>query len=108
MQNRDIVISGAGVAGPALAYWLRRYGFHPTVVEVAPAPRPGGQAIDLRGAAREVVDRMGILDQVRQAHTGTRGMAYVDTANKRLASLPPTSWATRAAPSPRSRSCAAT
>jgi 2-polyprenyl-6-methoxyphenol hydroxylase-like FAD-dependent oxidoreductase len=88
VQNRDIVISGAGVAGPALAYWLRRYGFHPTVVEVAPAPRPGGQAIDLRGAAREVVDRMGILDQVRQAHTGTRGMAYVDAANQRLASMP--------------------
>jgi 2-polyprenyl-6-methoxyphenol hydroxylase-like FAD-dependent oxidoreductase len=88
VKNRDILISGAGVAGTTLAYWLRRYGFHPTVVEQAAAPRPGGQAIDLRGAAREVVDRMGILDQIRRAHTGTRGLAYVDAANKRLASLP--------------------
>jgi 2-polyprenyl-6-methoxyphenol hydroxylase-like FAD-dependent oxidoreductase len=88
MQNRDILISGAGVAGTALAYWLRRHGFSPTVVERAPGPRAGGQAIDLRGAAREVADRMGILDQVRAAHTGTRGLAYVDEAGKRLASMP--------------------
>ena len=80
MKNRDILISGAGVAGTALGYWLRRHGFSPTVVERAPGPRAGGQAIDLRGAAREVADRMGILDQVRQAHTGTRGLAYVDEA----------------------------
>jgi 2-polyprenyl-6-methoxyphenol hydroxylase-like FAD-dependent oxidoreductase len=87
MKHRDILISGGGIAGPALAYWLRRHGLTPTVVEQAPAPRPGGQAIDLRGAAREVVDRMGILEQVRQAHTGTRGMAFVDAANRRLASM---------------------
>jgi 2-polyprenyl-6-methoxyphenol hydroxylase-like FAD-dependent oxidoreductase len=88
VKHRDILISGGGIAGPALAYWLRGHGLTPTVVEQAPAPRPGGQAIDLRGAAREVVDRMGILEQVRQAHTGTRGMAFVDAANRRLASMP--------------------
>jgi 2-polyprenyl-6-methoxyphenol hydroxylase-like FAD-dependent oxidoreductase len=88
VKNRDILISGAGIAGPALAYWLRRFGFRPTVVEQAPALRPGGQAVDLRGAAREVADRMGILDALRQAHTGTRGLAYVDAANRRLASMP--------------------
>jgi 2-polyprenyl-6-methoxyphenol hydroxylase-like FAD-dependent oxidoreductase len=87
VTNRDILISGAGIAGPALAYWLHRYGFQPTVVERAPALRPGGQAIDLRGAAREVADRMGILDKVRRAHTGTRGMAFVDGANQRRASM---------------------
>jgi 2-polyprenyl-6-methoxyphenol hydroxylase-like FAD-dependent oxidoreductase len=87
-HNRDVLISGASVAGPSLAYWLRRHGFNPTVVELAPAPRAGGQAIDLRGAARTVADRVGILDQVRQAHVGTRGMAYVDAANRRLASMP--------------------
>jgi 2-polyprenyl-6-methoxyphenol hydroxylase-like FAD-dependent oxidoreductase len=88
MRNRDILISGASVAGPTLAYWLRRHGFRPTVVERAPRPRPGGQAVDLRGAARGVADRMGILEQVRRAHVGTRGMAYVDAANQRLASMP--------------------
>ena len=39
MKNRDILISGASIAGLALAYWLRQYGFNPTVVEQAPAPR---------------------------------------------------------------------
>jgi 2-polyprenyl-6-methoxyphenol hydroxylase-like FAD-dependent oxidoreductase len=87
-HDRDVLISGASVAGPALAYWLRRHGFQTTVVELAPAPRTGGQAIDLRGAARTVADRMGILDEVRRAHVGTRGMAYVDAANRRLASMP--------------------
>jgi 2-polyprenyl-6-methoxyphenol hydroxylase-like FAD-dependent oxidoreductase len=87
-HNRDVLISGASIAGPALAYWLRRYGFRPTVVELAPAPRAGGQAVDLRGAARSVAGRMGILDDVRRAHVGTRGMAYVDAAGKRLASMP--------------------
>ena len=87
MQNRDVLISGAGVSGPALAYWLRRLGFNPVVVERAPAPRDGGQAVDLRGAAIEVARRTGILDTVRAARTGTRGMSYVDSAGKRLATL---------------------
>ena len=42
MANRTVLISGAGIGGPALAFWLRRYGFAPTVVEVAPAPDPAG------------------------------------------------------------------
>jgi 2-polyprenyl-6-methoxyphenol hydroxylase-like FAD-dependent oxidoreductase len=87
-HSKDILISGASVAGPALAYWLHRHGFNPTVVERAPAPRPGGQAVDLRGAARDVAGRMGILDQVRAAHVGTRGMAYVDADGRRLAGMP--------------------
>jgi 2-polyprenyl-6-methoxyphenol hydroxylase-like FAD-dependent oxidoreductase len=86
-NDRNILISGASVAGPALAYWLRRYGFYVTIVERAPAPRSGGQAIDLRGAARVVVERMGVLDDVKQAHTGTHGMSVVNSAGKRLVSM---------------------
>ncbi len=87
MQNRNVLISGGSIAGPALAYWLRRYGFNPTVLERAPAPRPGGQAIDLRGAARDVVERMGLMAEVRRAHTGVLGMTYVDSAGRRMASM---------------------
>jgi 2-polyprenyl-6-methoxyphenol hydroxylase-like FAD-dependent oxidoreductase len=57
------------------------------VVERAPTPRAGGQAVDIRGAAIEVVDRMGLLQDVRNARTRTNGMSYVDTAGKRLASM---------------------
>jgi 2-polyprenyl-6-methoxyphenol hydroxylase-like FAD-dependent oxidoreductase len=88
MRNGNVLISGASVAGPALAYWLRQYGCTPTVVERAPAPRPGGHAIDLRGTAREVAERMGIMGQVRAAHTGARAMAYVNAANKKVAVMP--------------------
>ncbi|WP_369373698.1 FAD-dependent monooxygenase [Promicromonospora sp. Populi] len=83
-----VLISGASVAGPALAFWLRRYGVDVTVVERAPGPRPGGQGIDVRGAARTVLDRMGIIDQVRAAHTGVRGLAYLDAAGRRRAEMP--------------------
>jgi 2-polyprenyl-6-methoxyphenol hydroxylase-like FAD-dependent oxidoreductase len=85
-MTKTVLISGAGVAGPALAYWLHRYGFEPTVVERAPAPRAGGQAIDVRGVALDVVDRMGVLDQVRAAKTGMRGMSIVDADGTELMS----------------------
>lgn len=87
MHNRSILVSGAGIAGPTLAYWLHRFGFHTTVVERAPTPRSGGHAVDIRGTARQVAERMRIVAQVHQAHTGTRGMAFVDHRNKRIASL---------------------
>jgi 2-polyprenyl-6-methoxyphenol hydroxylase-like FAD-dependent oxidoreductase len=87
MAKRNVLISGASVAGPAVAYWLRRYGFNPTIVERAPAPRSGGQAIDLRGTARQVVERMGVMDDIRQAHTGAQGMYVVNSAGKRLLSM---------------------
>ncbi|SCF31541.1 2-polyprenyl-6-methoxyphenol hydroxylase [Micromonospora purpureochromogenes] len=77
MTDRKVLISGAGIAGPALAFWLRRHGFHPTVVERARGPRPGGQAVDVRGAARGVIERMGLTARVRAECVDERGMAYV-------------------------------
>ncbi len=73
-----VLISGASIAGPALAYWLRRQGLVPTVVERAPSRRAGGQAVDIRGVALEVIDRMGIGAEVRQARTRMRGMSMLD------------------------------
>ena len=88
MVNQDILISGGGVAGAALAYWLRRYSFRPTVVERAPAPRSGGQVVDIRGSAREVIDRMGLAPQIKEASLSGRGMAFIDETGKHMASLP--------------------
>jgi 2-polyprenyl-6-methoxyphenol hydroxylase-like FAD-dependent oxidoreductase len=84
----SVLISGAGIAGPALAYWLRRYGFAVTVVERAPAPRPGGQAVDLRGAGRDVVERMGVMPDVLATRVHERGFAYVDSAGRWRARMP--------------------
>ncbi|WP_067179450.1 FAD-dependent monooxygenase [Microtetraspora niveoalba] len=74
----SILISGASVAGPALAYLLRRRGFTVTVVERAPAPRPGGQAIDVRGAALTVAERLGILADLQRCRTRMKGMSMLD------------------------------
>jgi 2-polyprenyl-6-methoxyphenol hydroxylase-like FAD-dependent oxidoreductase len=88
MKKTSVLISGASIAGPALAYWLRQYGFSVTVVERAPAPRTGGQAIDIRGAGREAAKRMGLLDQIRAAHTGVRGMAFINEAGRHMSRMP--------------------
>lgn len=84
---RTILVSGAGIAGPVLAFWLRRYGFEPTVVEVAPGLRPGGQTIDLRGAGRAVVERMGLMPEARRLALDQRGIAYVGSDGRHLAEI---------------------
>ncbi|MDJ1137435.1 FAD-dependent monooxygenase [Streptomyces iconiensis] len=84
MRNERVLISGASVAGPALAYWLKRYGFRVTVVERAPELRPGGQAIDVRGPALEVLKRMDLLPEVRARATDLRGISMVDGEGREL------------------------
>jgi 2-polyprenyl-6-methoxyphenol hydroxylase-like FAD-dependent oxidoreductase len=71
--NSEVLISGASVAGPTLAYWLHRHGFRPTVVERQPLARmgSGGHAVDLFGPAVDVAEWMGILPAVRAARTRT-------------------------------------
>ncbi|MFH8383922.1 FAD-dependent monooxygenase [Kitasatospora sp. NPDC018058] len=88
MENTDILVSGAGIAGPALAYWLRRHGFNPVVVERAPGPRPGGQAVDLRGAGRTVIERMGLMERTRALCVEQKGIALVDRRGKHIARMP--------------------
>jgi 2-polyprenyl-6-methoxyphenol hydroxylase-like FAD-dependent oxidoreductase len=67
-----VLISGASIAGPVLAYWLARSGFDVTVVERAPALRKtGGHAIDLFRPAMEISERMGVLDRIEAHATGT-------------------------------------
>ncbi|WP_084962068.1 FAD-dependent monooxygenase [Thermoactinospora rubra] len=80
----SVLISGAGVAGPALAFFLRRHGFTVTVVERGPAIRPGGQAIDVRGVALTVADRLGILAGLRLRRTTMKGMNMVDGSGAEL------------------------
>lgn len=71
-----ILISGASVAGPVLAYWLSRYGFDVTVVERAPALRKtGGHAVDLFRPAMEISAKMGVLPRIESLATGTNRMA---------------------------------
>lgn len=87
--ENTVLISGAGVAGPALAYWLHQYGYSPTIVERAPTLRAGGYAVDFRGTAQlTVLERMGLLDEIRRHQTRMGPMLCVDDTGRRLASLP--------------------
>ncbi|MGW4242258.1 FAD-dependent monooxygenase [Nocardia sp. NPDC004722] len=79
MRNTTVLISGASVAGPALAYWLNRYGFQVTVVEKSPALRSGGQAVDFTGETHmTVLERMGVLDDIKRRQTGKTDWVLVD------------------------------
>lgn len=59
-----VLISGAGIAGPTLAYWLAHYGTEPTLLERAPQLRRGGYIIDFWGAGFDVAERMGLLGEI--------------------------------------------
>jgi 2-polyprenyl-6-methoxyphenol hydroxylase-like FAD-dependent oxidoreductase len=70
LDNKNILISGAGIAGTTLAYWLKKFGFVPTIVEQAPKLREGGYAIDFWGAGFDVAEKMGIVPDLQQADVG--------------------------------------
>ncbi|WP_280431968.1 FAD-dependent monooxygenase [Nocardia brasiliensis] len=75
-SKTSVLVSGASIAGPAVAYWLHRYGFAVTVVEKSAGVRGGGYPIDVRGTAVEVARRMGILPQLRQAHINSGRLTF--------------------------------
>ncbi|GID92699.1 FAD-dependent monooxygenase [Amorphoplanes digitatis] len=89
MNGRTVLISGASIAGPALAYWLGRHGFRPTIVEIAPALRTGGNAVDYRGPVHlGLLSRMGVLEELRAVQTGGTAMRFVDEHDRRLMEMP--------------------
>jgi 2-polyprenyl-6-methoxyphenol hydroxylase-like FAD-dependent oxidoreductase len=87
-MKKRVLISGASIAGPALAFWLTKYGFSVTVVERAPALRPGGYAVDFRGTAMRVLERMGLVDAVKEYETRSGSITMVDKDNRLQARLP--------------------
>ena len=82
---RTVLISGAGIAGPTLAYWLKRAGYAPTLVERAPALRSGGYVIDFWGLGYDIAERMGILPAIEQAGYHAREMRIVGDDGGRVA-----------------------
>ncbi|MFC9898041.1 FAD-dependent monooxygenase [Nocardia sp. NPDC127579] len=84
MSGTRVLVAGASIAGPALAHWMHRRGAEVTVVERAAALRPGGQAVDARGATKEVIRRMGLDPAIRAACTRTIGAHTVDAAGNVL------------------------
>ncbi|GAA2277422.1 FAD-dependent monooxygenase [Glycomyces scopariae] len=87
MAAARVLVSGAGIAGTTLAFWLAAKGFEPVVVERAPALRPGGYKIDVRGAALPVVERMGVMAAVREARTDMQEAFIVDAKGRTAAAM---------------------
>jgi 2-polyprenyl-6-methoxyphenol hydroxylase-like FAD-dependent oxidoreductase len=79
---RKALISGAGIAGATAAYWLAKGGFEVTVVEQARGSRSSGSPVDVRGAAKDVAERMGVMARVRDADTCVRDMVFVDSRGR--------------------------
>ena len=84
MSNQTVLISGAGIAGPTLAYWLARHRFRPTVVERAAIWRSSGSPVDVRGRAVDVAERMGVMARIRDAGTDRTGMSFVNATGRRV------------------------
>jgi len=82
--NPTVLISGAGVAGPTLAYWLARHGFRPTVVERAAGLRTSGSPVDVRGLAVPVAERMGVMERLRQAGTDATATSFVNRSGREV------------------------
>ena len=78
-----IVINGVGVAGPALAYWLRRSGHEVTLVEAAPSLRRGGYVIDFWGIGYDIADRMGLIPAMRARGYQVQEVRFVDRRGRR-------------------------
>lgn len=78
----NILIVGAGVAGPTLAYWLARQGHRPTLLEHAPQLRTGGYVVDFWGGGFDVAERMGLLPELRRRGYSVRGVRLVDDAGE--------------------------
>ena len=86
--NKKVLIAGASIAGPTLAFWLTKYGYDVTVVERSKTLRLGGQNLDIRGAGRAIVRMMGIENEILAANTGEIGLQFVNSDNEVEASFP--------------------
>src|ERR1700722_17573965 len=84
MKLKKVLVSGASIAGPTVAYWLARGGFEVTVVDRAPGPRPGAPSIDIRGAALSLMREMGLLDRALAMRTRLKGMSMLDIDGKEI------------------------
>jgi 2-polyprenyl-6-methoxyphenol hydroxylase-like FAD-dependent oxidoreductase len=85
MRQKTALISGAGIAGPAAAYWLNRAGWKTTIIEHAPRLREGGYVIDFWGLGYDLAERMGLSGQIEEAGYHVRELRVVGERGQRVA-----------------------
>ncbi len=87
MDNKNILISGAGIAGVTVAFWLKKFGFNPTIIEISPVLREGGYAIDFMGAGFDVAEKMGIISDLEKVDLNISNIAFVDKDSNEKGSM---------------------
>jgi 2-polyprenyl-6-methoxyphenol hydroxylase-like FAD-dependent oxidoreductase len=87
-EGKKILISGASIAGPALAFWLNRYGDKVTVIERSKALRIGGQNVDIEGPCQEIINLMGLEEKIEAKNTREKGVEFMGDSGKPIARLP--------------------
>ena len=89
MEMADkILICGAGIAGPACAYWLHKHGYSVVIAEKAKSLRDGGQNVDIKGAGQQVIKMMGLTEKIEAKNTLEQGQKYLDASGKVVAVFP--------------------
>jgi 2-polyprenyl-6-methoxyphenol hydroxylase-like FAD-dependent oxidoreductase len=83
--NGNILICGAGIAGHALAFWLSRYGFNPTLIERAPHLRDGGYMVDVWGIGYDILERSDLMSEVREHSYPIDRLIFVDGSGREIA-----------------------
>ncbi|WP_370968230.1 FAD-dependent monooxygenase [Amycolatopsis sp. cg9] len=89
---KTVLVSGAGIAGPTAAWWLHRGGYRVTVVEAAPALRPGGQAVDFRGEQVKLLAAMGVLADIRRCETAMGDQTVLGLDARPALTVPGAAW----------------
>ena len=84
MKNKTVLISGAGIAGPTLAFWLKAGGYEPTLIERAPHLRTGGYVIDFWGLGYDIAERMGLKKDIERVGYHAKEVRVVDDRSKRV------------------------
>lgn len=87
MSQLNVLVSGGGIAGSVVAYWLGKAGITVTVVERAPELRKSGQGIDIRGKGLDIIRDMGVEEAIKARTTKEGGLQFVDENNKSLLTL---------------------
>jgi 2-polyprenyl-6-methoxyphenol hydroxylase-like FAD-dependent oxidoreductase len=82
---KSVLISGAGIAGPTLAFWLKAAGFEPTLIERAPGLRTGGYVIDFWGLGYDIAERMGLIAEINCTGYHVKELRIVDETGRRRA-----------------------
>jgi 2-polyprenyl-6-methoxyphenol hydroxylase-like FAD-dependent oxidoreductase len=79
-----VIINGAGIAGPTLAWWLNRSGHEVTLVEQSPSLRRGGYIIDFWGTGYDIAERMGVLPEILERGYQVKEVRFVNRHNYKV------------------------